>query len=306
MKIAVLYGGVSGEREVSLSTGKGVMEALKSNGHEVIGIDFNPDNLEEITALDVDLVFIGLHGKYGEDGCIQGLLEMLDIPYVGSGVLASALAMDKAKAKQLFSLYEIPVAKSEVFTIHEETSHIVQEIKRSWQPPFVIKPNREGSTLGLTIINNLEDVAEAVRLAFSSDSTILVEDYIKGRELTVPVLGKQGREEAYPVIEIIPKNELYDYESKYASGGSEHIVPAELDEETTLRIQNYAIKAHQSLGCATYSRVDFLLNDSNEPIILEVNTLPGMTPTSLFPDAAKAIGVSYEDMIEQFIKLSID
>lgn len=306
MKIAVLYGGVSGEREVSLSTGKGVMEALKSNGHEVIGIDFNPDNLEEITALDVDLVFIGLHGKYGEDGCIQGLLEMLDIPYVGSGVLASALAMDKAKAKQLFSLYEIPVAKSEVFTIHEETSHIVQEIKRSWQPPFVIKPNREGSTLGLTIINNLKDVTEAVRLAFSSDSTILVEDYIKGRELTVPVLGKQGREEAYPVIEIIPKNELYDYESKYASGGSEHIVPAELDEETTLRIQNYAIKAHQSLGCATYSRVDFLLNDSNEPIILEVNTLPGMTPTSLFPDAAKAIGVSYEDMIEQFIKLSID
>lgn len=305
MKIAVLYGGVSGEREVSLSTGKGVMEALKKNGHEVIGIDFNPERLEEIKALKVDLVFIGLHGKFGEDGCIQGLLEMLDIPYVGSGVLASSLAMDKAKAKQVFSLYGIPTANSQVFTNYEATDQIVNQIKKEWKPPFVIKPNREGSTLGLTIIHQLEEVEEAVSHAFLSDSAILVEDYVKGRELTVPVLGNMNSEEALPVIEIIPKNELYDYESKYAPGGSEHIVPAQLNEKTTKLIQEYAVKAHQALGCSTYSRVDFLLNENNEPIILEVNTLPGMTPTSLFPDAAKAIGISYEEMIEKFVNLTI-
>ncbi|MBP2077834.1 D-alanine--D-alanine ligase family protein [Oceanobacillus polygoni] len=307
MRIAVLYGGVSGEREVSLSSGKGIIAALKENGHEVIGIDFNPNRLQDIIQLDVDLVFIGLHGKYGEDGRIQGLLDMLGIPYVGSGVLASALAMDKAKAKQIFNMHDIPQAKSKVYTVSatNRLEQIANEIKAAFTPPFVIKPNKEGSTLGLTIVTDTNQIEDAVTNAHASDDTILVEEFIAGRELTVAVMGARGEEFALPIIEIIPKNAFYDYESKYAPGGSEHIVPAVMDEKTAEKIKNYAVLAHQSIGCETYSRVDFILNKDNVPMILEVNTLPGMTPTSLFPDAAKSIGIEYHEMIEKFVELTM-
>ncbi|RDW22026.1 D-alanine--D-alanine ligase family protein [Oceanobacillus chungangensis] len=307
MKIAVLYGGISGEREVSLASGNGIMNALKQKGHDVVGIDFNPYKLDEIIKLEVDLVFIGLHGKYGEDGRIQGLLDMLNIPYVGSGVLASALAMDKAKAKNIFEMNHIPVAKSNVFRLTNkmDITTIVQEIENSFTLPFVIKPNREGSTLGLSIIQDKSDITQAVQNALSSDDTILAEDFIKGRELTVPVLGEVGHEKALPIIEIIPKNAFYDYESKYAPGGSEHIVPAPMDDSLAKQIQEYAVLAHQSLGCEIYSRVDFILSENNTPIILEVNTLPGMTPTSLFPDSAKAVHMSYEEMVDTFVTLSL-
>ncbi len=263
--------------------------------------------MHELIDLDVDLVFIGLHGKFGEDGRIQGLLDMLNIPYVGSGVLASALAMDKAKAKQIFDMHQIPTAKSSVFSITENTDkeELAKTINATFTTPFVIKPNREGSTLGLTIIEDEEQVKNAIDNAAASDKSILVEEFIKGKELTVPVLGYTDKEKALPVIEIIPKNDLYDYESKYSPGGSEHIIPAQIDKKTTEKIQNYAILAHQVLGCKTYSRVDFILTENNVPIILEVNTLPGMTPTSLFPDAAKANGMSYEAMIDTFVKLSV-
>ncbi|MFD2630711.1 D-alanine--D-alanine ligase [Oceanobacillus kapialis] len=299
MRIAVLYGGVSGEREVSLSSGKGIMQALKNNGHEVVGIDFHPNKLEEILKLDVDLVFIGLHGKFGEDGRVQGLLEMLGLPYVGSGVLASSLAMDKAKAKQLFELNNLPVAKSKMYRVDDLTDlHAMEtEINDLFTMPFVIKPNREGSTLGLTIVEAKEQIIPGIQSATKSDNMVLVEDFIKGREMTVAVLG----EEALPIIEIIPKNAYYDYESKYAAGGSEHIVPAQIDKQTTTTIKELAVQAHKVLGCETYSRVDFILTEENQPILLEVNTLPGMTPTSLFPDAAKEVGLSYDSMIESFV-----
>lgn len=306
MKIAVLYGGVSKEREVSIASGKGIMEALKSNGHEVIGIDFHPNRLDEIIKADADLVYIGLHGKFGEDGSIQGLLDMLEIPYVGSGVLASALAMDKSRAKQIFELNHIPVAKSEMFPVSVDTAlgPLAADINNKFTAPFVIKPNREGSTLGLTIVTDEKEVEEAIKKAALSDEVILVEDFIKGREITVSVMGDQGKEKALPIIEIIPKNKYYDYESKYAPGGSEHVVPAPLEGWLTKKIQAYAVEAHQALGCETYSRVDFILTEDNDPIILEVNTLPGMTETSLFPDAAKSVGISYEQMIESFVKLT--
>jgi D-alanine-D-alanine ligase len=303
MKIAVLYGGTSGEREVSLSSGKGIIQALKNNGHEVTGIDFHPERLKEIIELNVDLVFIGLHGKFGEDGRVQGLLEMLGLPYVGSGVLASALAMDKAKAKQIFDSNDIPVAKSKVYTITDKTNlqDVEKEVNQVFKVPFVIKPNSEGSTLGLTIVENPEQILDGLKRAATSDDTILIEDFIQGREITVAVLG----EKALPIIEIIPKNAYYDYESKYAAGGSEHIVPAPIDAQTTKTIQELAVKAHSVLGCKTYSRVDFILTEENQPVILEVNTLPGMTPTSLFPDAAKVIGLDYDSMIETFVKRSV-
>ncbi|RWZ60241.1 D-alanine--D-alanine ligase [Halobacillus fulvus] len=306
MKIAVLYGGTSGEREVSLSTGKGIIKALKNKGHEVVDIDFSPDKLQEVLNLQVDLVFLGLHGKFGEDGKIQGLLDMLGIPYVGSGVLASALAMDKAKSKQIFSLNGIETAKSRTYRVEglETYEDILEDVSSSFSIPFVIKPNQEGSTLGLTIVKERDQIKQAIETAAQSDSVILVEDYVKGLEVTVPVIGKQGEEQALPVIEIIPKNEYYDFDSKYKPGGSEHIVPARLDNELTERLKREAVLAHQLLGCEVYSRVDFIVNEEQEPIILEVNTLPGMTPTSLFPDSALEMGWSYDDLIQKFVELT--
>ncbi|MYL48440.1 D-alanine--D-alanine ligase [Halobacillus litoralis] len=306
MKIAVLYGGTSGEREVSLSTGKGIIKALENKGHEVTPIDFSPEKMEEVLNLDVNLVFIGLHGRFGEDGKIQGLLDMLGIPYVGSGVLASALAMDKAKSKQIFSLNGLHTAKSEVFDVTDpqQFSMIEDKIKQTFTLPFVIKPNQEGSTLGLTIVKKEQDIRQAIETAAHSDSMILVEDYVKGREVTVPVMGYKGKEQALPVIEIIPKNDYYDFDSKYKPGGSEHIVPAKVSDKMTAQLQQDAVLAHQLLGCDVYSRVDFIINENEEPVILEVNTLPGMTPTSLFPDSAQAIGLSYDDLIQQFVELS--
>ncbi len=307
MKVAVLYGGVSGERDVSLASGEGIIRALKANQHDVIAIDFDPKDMSQIINLDVDLVFIGLHGKHGEDGKIQGLLEMLNIPYVGSGVLASALAMDKSKAKQIFGLHGIPIAKSNVYSVKDEQNlnKVEQLIQEEFEIPFVIKPNSEGSTLGLTIINDEKEIKEALINASKSDDYAIVEQFIEGIELTVPIKGKIGEETALPIIEIIPKNELYDYESKYTEGGSEHIIPARISEEMTSKIKSYAVKAHQALGCETYSRADFILTKENIPYILEVNTLPGMTSTSLFPDAARNINLTYEEMIEEFVNLSI-
>lgn len=308
MKIAVLYGGVSNEREVSISSSKGIIQALKNNGHEVISIDFHPDKMNEIIALEVDVVFIGLHGKHGEDGAIQGLLDMLEIPYVGSGVLASSLAMDKHKAKQMFATANIPVAKDKQYHIRTRTNteKIAKEINESFRFPFVIKPNREGSTVGLSIVKNADETERAIRKANESDPFILVEQFIDGMELTVPVLGRKDEEKALPIIEIVSKNEIYDYEAKYTDGGSEHIIPARINATLTEKIQQYAVKAHQVLGCETYSRVDFLLTDDGVPYILEVNTLPGMTPTSLFPNSAKKEKLTYDNMIERLIQLTVN
>src|SRR5690625_663494 len=256
MKIAVLYGGVSAERDVSLSSGRGIIEALEKNNHEVIAIDFHPNKINDIIALNVDLVFLGLHGKYGEDGRIQGLLDIMGVPYVGSGVAASALAMDKEKSKQIFSSYNLPIAKSKAYTISNETNidNVVYDIQHHFSTPFVVKPNREGSTLGLTIVEDVASIEGAIRKAQQNDHMILVEDYVKGRELTVAVLGSTGKEEALPIIEIIPKGDLYDYESKYSIGGSEHIILAQIDDQLAEQIKQYAVQAHQALGCKTYSR----------------------------------------------------
>ncbi|WEG18315.1 D-alanine--D-alanine ligase [Alkalihalophilus pseudofirmus] len=304
MKIAVLYGGISAEREVSLSSGKGIINALKANGHEVIGIDFHPDRLEDLLNLEVDLVYIGLHGRYGEDGKVQALLDMLNINYVGSGVQGSALAMDKAKSKLFFEREGTRIAKQHVLYKHAydpETTAI--EIPF----PVVVKPNQEGSTIGITFAENEEELLNGIEEAFKLDETVLLEEFIKGREVTVAVMGNKGREKALPVVEIVPKNKYYDYEAKYAAGMSEHIVPARLTSEQTDYVQKHAVLAHQALGCDIYSRVDFIVpDDGGAPVILEVNTLPGMTPTSLYPDAAREIGLSYDEMIETFVQLSLN
>lgn len=304
MKVAVLYGGTSGEREVSLSSGKGIINALEKKGHEVIGIDFNPSKINELLTLDVDVVFIGLHGRFGEDGRIQGLLDMLNIPYVGSGVLGSALAMNKVKAKRIMESVGIRVAKDQA--INAETFNRENFVLKI-DYPVVVKPASEGSTIGITIAGNEQELLAGIEEAFKHDEDVLIEEFIAGMEVTVSVLGKKGVEQALPVIEIVPKNKFYDYEAKYAPGGSDHIIPARVSEEITEYLQKNAVLAHQSLNCKTYSRTDFIVPfDGTLPVVLEVNTLPGMTPTSLFPDAAKEIGLSYEDMIERLIELSIN
>ncbi|EIT86564.1 D-alanine--D-alanine ligase [Fictibacillus macauensis ZFHKF-1] len=305
MKIAVLYGGVSAEREVSLSTGKQMMTALQEKGHEVVGVDFHPDRLQEIIALDVDMVVLGLHGKYGEDGRLQSVLDMLKLPYVGSGVMASALAMDKARSKQFFQGAGIRTAKELVLDRKLYKEAQVETLEFGF--PAVVKPNHEGSTIGLTIAQSLADLKAGIETAFKHDTTVLVEEFIAGTEVTVAVMGGKGAVRALPVVEIVPKNTYYDYESKYAAGGSEHFVPARLDEATTALLQKQAVQAHEALGCEVYSRVDFIVPpDGSAPVILEVNTLPGMTPTSLFPDAAREIGLSYPDMMEELITLSLN
>ena len=304
MKVAVLYGGTSGEREVSLSSGRGIMNALEKKGHEVVGIDFNPSKINELLTLNVDVVFIGLHGRFGEDGRIQGLLDMLNIPYVGSGVLGSALAMNKVKAKRIMESVGIRVAKDQA--INAETFNRENFVLKI-DYPVVVKPASEGSTIGITIAGNEQELLAGIEEAFKHDEDVLIEEFIAGMEVTVSVLGKKGVEQALPVIEIVPKNKFYDYEAKYAPGGSDHIIPARVSEEITEYLQKNAVLAHQSLNCKTYSRTDFIVPfDGTLPVVLEVNTLPGMTPTSLFPDAAKEIGLSYEDMIERLIELSIN
>ncbi|GAF65327.1 D-alanine--D-alanine ligase [Bacillus sp. TS-2] len=301
MKIAVLYGGVSAEREVSISSGKGIIQALKNKGHDVVGIDFSPEKLDEVMNLQVDMVYIGLHGRFGEDGKVQALLDMLEIPYVGSGVLGSALAIDKAKAKLFFAQAGTRIAKDLVVY---KRSYNKNSFEHSFSFPVVVKPNQEGSTIGITIAQNDDELKEGIEKAFQWDQTVLVEEFISGKEVTVAVMGNQGKEKALPVVEIISKNDFYDYEAKYSTGMSEHIIPASISKEQLAYVQNHAVIAHRSLSCDIYSRVDFIVPKEGEPVILEVNTLPGMTPTSLYPDAAREIGLSYDDMIEELINLS--
>lgn len=304
MKVAVLYGGVSGEREVSLTSGKGMIEALKERGHDVVAIDFHPERAHELLTLEADVVLSALHGKYGEDGRVQSLLEMANLPYTGSGVLASALAMDKARAKIIFAAAGIRVARD---VLVESPAHVDAKVAE-WgaEFPCVVKPAQEGSSNGLTIAMDETMLRDGIAKAFECDTAVLVEQYIKGRELTVPVIGNFGHEEALPVIEIIPKNEFYDYESKYTEGGSVHVCPAELPEALTEEVQRSAVLAHQALGCAGYSRSDFLVSEDGLAYILETNTLPGMTPLSLFPDSARAVGISYGELLERFISLALE
>lgn len=304
MKVAVLYGGISAEREVSLSSGKGIMEALKNKGHEVKGIDFHPDRLHDVIELDVDIVYIALHGRFGEDGKVQALLDLLGIPYVGSGVQGSALALDKAKSKMFFEKEGTRVAKEQILMKH---SFNEEAFTAELDFPIVVKPNLEGSTIGLTIAEDESTLMAGIKQAFEFDETIMLEEFISGIEVTVAVLGEKGEEKALPVIEIVPKNKYYDYEAKYAAGGSEHIIPARLSAEQTSYVQKHAVRAHQTLGCEVYSRVDFIVpkDETQLPVILEVNTLPGMTPTSLFPDACKEVDLPYEEMVETLLQLSL-
>lgn len=308
VRVVVLYGGDTAEREVSLRTGRGIMEALRAKGYDVVGIDFRPTRecLARLVQLQADVVYIALHGRYGEDGRLQGFLDLLGVPYVGSGVLASALAMDKARTKTLARQAGIRVAPDRVIRREELDRVTPAALAHELGLPLVIKPNREGSTVGLTVAQREEEIGSGLEQAARYDDTILVETFVPGVEVTVGVLGDE-QPVALPVIEIVPrKNFYYDYESKYAPGGSEHIIPARITPEAERKVREWAVEAYRLLGCQNYARVDFIVpKDGSDPVLLEVNTLPGMTETSLFPDAARAYGLSYPDMVDRLIQLAL-
>lgn len=292
-RVLVLMGGWSAEREVSLVSGAAVTAGLNAAGYAAEAFDVTRDLAALFAALmpAPDVVFNALHGRYGEDGCIQGLLDILAIPYTHSGVLASALAMDKPTAKRLFADAGIPVAEHVI----AEREAVVQGAAMA--PPFVIKPFNEGSSVGVKIVRSGEELARWAREPWPYGSRVMVERFIAGRELTVAVMGDR----ALAVTEITTDRGFYDYDAKYAAGGSRHVVPAQLDPEIYAEAQRLAVLAHQTLGCRGVSRADFRF-DGESLYALEVNTQPGMTPTSLVPEQAAACGMSFESLVAWMVE----
>jgi len=294
-KIGVLFGGLSAEREVSLKSGAAVHQALVAQGYNAVAIDVGRDLAEVLKREGVEVAFIALHGRYGEDGCVQGLLELLEIPYTGSGVLASALAMHKRYSKQAFTASGILTAPFLCYRRGET----VRLTDLPFSLPLVVKPVQEGSSVGVSIVREESQLPKALELAFDHDDEILVEQYIKGQEVQVGILDDR------PVgaIEIVPKNEFYDFEAKYTDGMAEHLFPARLEPNLYEKAQQVGLAAHRALGCKGYSRVDLLVTTAGDCYVLEVNTLPGMTALSLLPEiAAKGAGLPFETLVSRIIE----
>lgn len=303
--IAVVCGGSAAEAEVSRVSGRGVADALLATYEDVIILELDEAIVEHLKEAQVEVVFPILHGPPGEDGTFQGLLEIVGIPYVGSGVLGSACAMDKIVAKQIFRANGLPVARDTVVHRGEGAPRAASRVLDLLGSDLVVKPSSQGSALGVLFSQNLAGLGQALEHAFSYDERVLVEERIEGREITVAILEREGIE-ALPVIEIrTPPGSWYDYEHRYTPGLSEHIIPAPLPEAQCRRTQEVAKLAHESLCCRDFSRVDFVVPEKGEPIILEVNTLPGMTPTSLYPDAARAAGLSFEALVAHLIERAL-
>lgn len=292
-RIGVLLGGLSAEREVSLATGQAVLRALQEKGYPARAIDVGRDIARELTTNPIDVAFIALHGRYGEDGSIQGLLESMFVPYTGSGVLASAAAMDKVFTKRIFKTEGIPMAPYVV--VPPGGSVTVADLP--FGLPCVVKPSREGSSVGVHIVKQPADLAAAIKDAASYGSTVLVEKYVKGKEINVGVLFG----EALGVIEIVPSREFYDYTAKYTAGMTQYHFPARISAEQTAQLLDIAVKACAALSCDGGARADFILGDDGQPIVLEVNTLPGMTATSLLPKMAAGRGIDFGTLCERLL-----
>jgi D-alanine-D-alanine ligase len=291
-KIGVLLGGLSAEREVSLKSGAAVHEALLAQGYDAVAIDVGRDMAQILVRERVEVAFVCLHGRYGEDGAVQGVLELMGIPYTGSGVLASALAMNKIFAKQAFQAAGMTVAPYRVLKRGEPLA--MADLAAAL--PFVVKPSQEGSSVGVSIVRSAGEISAAVELAFAYDEEILVEEFVRGAEVQVGILDDR----ALGAIEIVPKKEFYDFEAKYTAGMAEHIFPARLADDLYQKVLQAGELAHRALGCSGYSRVDFLVTDGGACYILEVNTLPGMTALSLLPEiAAKGAGIGFEELVER-------
>jgi D-alanine-D-alanine ligase len=298
-RVGVLMGGMSAEREVSLRTGDGVATALEGRGYDVERIVFGPGTRgidELVRAAKIEVAFLALHGRGGEDGCVQGLLELLGIPYTGSSVLASALAMDKLKAKELFRLHNLPTPP--YYLASEAELDDLEEVHGSFGFPVIVKPRSEGSSIGVTKANDLAALRAAVRAALDLDPFALVERFVRAMEVHVGVL--DGR--VLGAIEIVPKSGFYDYASKYTAGASEYICPPRLGTTRARGVMNLAERAARALGCSGACRVDLLVTEGENEYVLEVNTLPGMTPTSLLPKIAASAGIDYGSLCEAILQ----
>jgi len=294
-RIAVLMGGPSSEREISLKSGNCVLKALKEAQLNVTAFDVNRELPDRLIKEKIDLVFIALHGKPGEDGTIQGMLDILNIPYTGSGVLASALSMNKIASKRLFQIAGIPTPEFRV--VSKGKCHI-NPLENF---PIVVKPSTEGSTIGISIVKKEDEFKKALETAFCYDDNIICEKYIDGKEITVGIL----EEKVLPVIEIIPKSGFYDFNAKYKKESTDFVVPAELQEEKNAQIKQIALNAHKVLGCSGMSRSDMKLDSKLNPYVLEINTIPGLTETSLLPKAAQAAGISFMELCLRLLDLAI-
>ena len=295
-KVAVLMGGKSAEREVSLMSGGGVLKALQSKGVDAHAFDPAARDLAELKKKGFKRCFIALHGRFGEDGTVQGVLEWLGIPYTGSGVLASALAMDKLRTKRLWAAEGLPTAP---YAVLEKNTNLKAVAKRLGVPMFV-KPASEGSSVGMTKVKKAGELEEAYALAVNYDPVVLAEKFIDGPELTVAIVG----ERVLPIIRIETPREFYDYEAKYLADDTRYLIPCGLSARKEKEIQSLCLRAFRALGCRGWGRVDLMLDKRGRPYLLEVNTSPGMTDHSLVPMAARAVGISYEDLCVQVLELA--
>jgi D-alanine-D-alanine ligase len=284
-------GGRSSEREVSLRTAEAVLKALREKGYEAVLIEADATVAERIRAEGIGVAFLAVHGKFGEDGCLQGLLEILGIPYTGSGVLASALGMDKIASRMIFLQAGLRVPPYRILTRGAAHPSL------PFGYPLVVKPSREGSSVGVSLVRRAEDLPAALDRAFAFDRRILVEQYIAGQEIHVGILG----DAALGAMEILPTGEFYDYRSKYEPGGSRHLFPAPLEPSLYAQALETGLQAHRTLGCRGYSRVDLLLDAAGQYYVLEVNTLPGMTDVSLLPEMARGRGIPFPDLVERVL-----
>jgi D-alanine-D-alanine ligase len=294
-RVAVIYGGWSSEREVSISSGTQMLKAAQAAGYDAVGIDAGRDLAAQLADVKPDVVLNGLHGPWGEDGCVQGLLEIMDLPYSHSGVLASALAMDKLKSKAVYRAAGLPVAEDKQVTRAEAAA------AHPLEPPYVVKPVNEGSSFGVLIVREGANgpPQELLGESWHYGDYLMAEEFIPGRELTVAVLGDR----ALAVTEITTLRDYYDFDAKYSAGGSRHVIPADVPEHITAMAMDFALRAHQVLGCRGATRSDFRYDDKRDRlVILETNTQPGMTPTSLVPEQAAFVGMSFEELVAWMIE----
>ncbi len=294
-KIGVLMGGLSREREISLKTGKAIRKALVEKGYNACCIDVGRDIAETLIKEKIEIAFIALHGRFGEDGTIQGMLELMGIPYTGSGVLASALCLHKGMAKKVLLYEKLPTPPFISLNRMEIEKERLPSL--SLPLPWVVKPAREGSTIGISIVKKEEERLNALKEAGRYDEEILIEAFVAGKEITVGILN----DIALPIIEIVPKSGFYDYHSKYTKGETEYIIPARIPREKYLYAQEISLKAFQALGCSGCARVDLMTDGEGNPFIIDINTMPGMTETSLLPKAASHVGLTFGELAERIL-----
>ena len=308
LKIAVICGGISSEREVSLKSGKAVFEALRRAGFQnAFLFDLNRETVSQLATVSMDLAFLALHGKGGEDGCIQGLLELRGIPYTGSSVEASAICMNKIRTKEILTYAGLPTpAFTKVFASDcTDRDRVADRLIREIKLPMVLKAPCQGSSIGVIIAKDRPGVLAAIDELLQYGSTILAEEFVSGVELTLPILGNEELT-VFPAVEITSENEFYDYDAKYTKGMCHHIIPARIQETELQAMNELGKQAYRALGCAGLSRIDFILDAKRGPMIIEINTLPGMTEMSLFPDAARYAGVSFERLTERIVELALE